>query len=82
MTSRSRDQAGVYVNGVKVKDICSSPWGIGVYTLEYEDGPESIYGYPPVSMNPHDFEPDTECCTPEEIAEWEAACVQWDSDES
>lgn len=73
----SEKLTGLYVNGVKVKDICSSPWGIGTYTLEYEDGPESTYGYPPTSMNPYDFLPDRECCTPGELAAWQEAKTLW-----
>lgn len=53
---------------------CGSPWGIGVYTIEGE----SIYGYPPRDMNPHDFDPDPECCLADEIAAWKAACAAWD----
>ena len=29
--------------------------------------------------DPRDFTPDTEDCTPEEIAAWEAACAEWDA---
>jgi hypothetical protein len=46
----------------------------------FEDGPENIYGYPPTDMNPHDFNPDHECCTPAEIAAWNAARERWDAD--
>lgn len=41
---------------------------------------ESIYGFPCVE-NPHDFSPDRECCTPEEIAFWEDAKKRWDAGE-
>jgi hypothetical protein len=37
---------------------------------------EAIYGYPCVS-DPHDFTPDVECSSPEEIATWERACVTY-----
>jgi hypothetical protein len=75
----SEREPGVYVNGVKVKDICSSPWGIGVYTVKFEEGPESIYGYPPTDMDPNDFAPDYQCCAPAEIAAWKAALEAWES---
>jgi hypothetical protein len=39
---------------------------------------EAVYGFPCVE-NPHDFIPDTECCTPEEIAFWEEAKRRWDA---
>jgi len=38
------------------------------------------YGFPCVE-NPHDFSPDEECCTPEEIAFWEDAKKRWDAGE-
>ncbi len=41
---------------------------------------ESVYGFPCVE-NPHDFEPDQECCTPAEIAFWEDAKKRWDAGE-
>jgi len=41
---------------------------------------EAHYGYPVVE-NPHDFDPDLECCTPEEIANHKAACEAWDRGE-
>ena len=41
---------------------------------------EGIYGFPCVE-NPHDFTPDEECCTPEEIAFWEDAKKRWDAGE-
>jgi hypothetical protein len=73
-------KTGVYVNGVKVKDICSSPWGIGTYTVDWGDGPEPMYGFPSPIMNPHDFAPDHQCCTPEELAAWRAALTAWDEE--
>lgn len=36
----------------------------------------SVYGFPCV-VNPHDFSPDAECCSPEEIAAHKAACENW-----
>jgi hypothetical protein len=39
-----------------------------------------VYGFPCVE-NPHDFSPDRESCTPEEIAFWEDACKRWDAGE-
>lgn len=42
---------------------------------EYED---VVYGFPCVE-NPHDFSPDSECCTPKEIAFHEDAKRRWDS---
>lgn len=41
---------------------------------------EAIYGFPCVE-NPHDFTPDSECCTPAEIAFWEDAKKRWDAGE-
>lgn len=41
---------------------------------------ETVYGFPCVE-NPHDFTPDPECCTPEEIAFWEEAKKRWDEGE-
>jgi hypothetical protein len=41
---------------------------------------EAVYGFPCVE-NPHDFEPDRECCTDAEIAYWEQAKVRWDAGE-
>jgi hypothetical protein len=41
---------------------------------------EPVYGLPCVE-NPHDFEPDQECCTPAEIAFWEDAKKRWDAGE-
>ena len=38
---------------------------------------EAIYGFPCVE-NPHDFSPDPESCTPQEIAFWEDAKKRWD----
>lgn len=41
---------------------------------------EGCYGFPCVE-DPHDFTPDEECCTPEEIALWEDAKKRWDAGE-
>lgn len=41
---------------------------------------EPHYGYPVVE-NPHDFDPDPECCTPQEIAIHKVACEAWDRGE-
>jgi hypothetical protein len=41
---------------------------------------EAVYGFPCVE-NPHDFTPDEESCTPEEIAFWEDAKKRWDAGE-
>lgn len=41
---------------------------------------EGLYGFPCVE-NPHDFTPDEECSTPEEIAFWEDAKKRWDAGE-
>ena len=41
---------------------------------------EPIYGFPCVE-NPHDFEPDRDSCTPEEIAFWENSKKRWDAGE-
>lgn len=37
---------------------------------------EGCYGFPCVE-DPHDFTPDEESCTPEEIAFWEDAKKRW-----
>jgi hypothetical protein len=41
---------------------------------------EAVYGFPCVE-NPHDFTPDSQCCTPTEIAFWEDAKKRWDAGE-
>jgi hypothetical protein len=73
---------GVYVDGVKVKDICSSPWGVGTYKVdttgwnpaEIEDYGDEAYGYPnPDRVHPLDFRPDLECVTSMELEAWFAA---------
>lgn len=51
---------------------CGSSWGIGVYETGIEEV-GSIYGFPPRDLDPHDFCPDYECCSDEEIADWEKA---------
>ena len=45
-----------------------------------ESAKEPVYGFPCVE-NPHDFEPDRESCTDEEIAFWEDAKKRWDAGE-
>ena len=57
-----------------IKRPCGSPWGVGVYVYDGEE----IYGYGCVD-NPHDFTPDEECCTAEEISAWKQACADWDA---
>jgi hypothetical protein len=47
---------------------------------EYEYISDCVYGFPCVE-NPHDFSPDGESCTPEEIAFWEDAKKRWDAGE-
>jgi hypothetical protein len=37
---------------------------------------QGSYGYPHVT-NPHDFSPDAECCSPEELAAHKRACETW-----
>jgi len=39
---------------------------------------DSTYG-PFAGGDPRNFEPDEECCTPEEIAAWKSACAEWDA---
>lgn len=46
--------------------------------LEMADECSCSYGYC-VSDDPRQFKPDEECCTPEEIARWKAACAEWDT---
>jgi hypothetical protein len=36
------------------------------------------YGYF-LGGDPRQFAPDEECCTPEEIARWQALCAEWDA---
>jgi hypothetical protein len=38
---------------------------------------EPIYGFPCV-IDPHDFTPDLEACTPEEVVAWKLDCERWD----
>lgn len=42
------------------------------------DGWRFGYGYF-LGGDPRHFRPDRQCCRPQEIAEWEAACVRWDA---
>lgn len=35
-----------------------------------------IYGFPCVE-DPHDFDPDAECCSPKEIEAWRTACLNY-----
>lgn len=72
-------EKGVVPEGVIV---CGSSWGMGVTTFPpgdeyYEFDPSgSIYGFG-MGGDPHDFEPDYESNSPEEIKAWEdakAAC--------
>ena len=41
---------------------------------------EIMYGVFP-GGDPRDFKPDEECCSPEEIAAWKAACEEWERGE-
>lgn len=65
---------------------CGSPWGIGVTTFTPEEaeafGIDSVYGYGNREGNPHNFQPDEECCSAEEIAAWRKACDEWDAAEA
>lgn len=45
-----------------------------------ERSEQAHYGYPVVE-DPHDFDPDREVCTAEEIANHKAACEAWDRGE-
>lgn len=60
---------------------CGSPWGIGGYYHCHDEacfcGGQAVYGFPPRGMNPEDFTPDEESCTPHEIASWEEALALW-----
>ena len=42
---------------------------------------ESGYGYGYRGLNPHQYVPDHECCTPEEIQRWKDACEMVDRGE-
>lgn len=42
--------------------------------------PHVTYGYYP-GGDPRDFDPDPECCTPEEMAAHKAACESWERGE-
>lgn len=58
--------------------LCGSSWGIGSYTHTTSDG-DVIHGYGLFyPENPHDFTPDVDCCTPEEIENHRKACEDWD----
>jgi len=39
------------------------------------------YGYAPRGIDPRDFTPNDESCSPAEIAEWRAACEAWERGE-
>lgn len=53
-------------------------FGIGTYKYIDENGKED-FGYGFWSpQNPHDFFPDHELCTPEEIERHKKACEEWD----
>ena len=60
---------------------CGSPWGMGAYYHCHDEtcfcGGESFYGFPPDEMNPEDFTPDFESCTPKELAAYEEALRVW-----
>jgi hypothetical protein len=61
---------------------CGSSWGIGACRYFDEDGQEQMgYGFASPE-NPHDFFPDPESCTPEEIAAHAKAKADWDEAQS
>lgn len=37
---------------------------------------QPVYGFPCV-INPHDFDPDRDCCSPAEIEAWQRAKANW-----
>ncbi len=43
--------------------------------------PMPTYGYYPGGTDPRDFHPDSECCTPAEMAAHKAACEAWERGE-
>jgi hypothetical protein len=45
-------------------------------SCECQDGWIMGYGYFP-GGDPRNYSPDGECCSPEEIAAWKAACNRW-----
>jgi len=60
---------------------CGSPWGIGGYYHCHDsacfcEGRE-VYGFPPSEMNPEDFTPDEDSCTPKELAAHAEALAVW-----
>lgn len=58
--------------GEVVAIACGSAWGVGTYdTGDPEWG--VLYGFAPTNIDPHDFWPDEESCSPQEIAAWRAA---------
>lgn len=58
---------------------CGHSWGIGTYKYKDENGNEEIgYGLGYRPQNPHDFFPDRECCTIEEISAHREACRIYD----
>lgn len=59
---------------------CGSSWGIGVYTIREAGQEMLIYGFPPKDMDPHDFSPDWECCTANELEAWKHAKEHWSKD--
>jgi len=59
---------------------CGSKWGMGVTTLSEKDakeyGMDSIYGFGHDNTDPHDFSPDYESNTEDEIEAWKKAKVE------
>lgn len=59
-------------NGQVVAIVCGSSWGVGVYDTGTEEF-GVLYGFPPRNLDPHDFTPDFESCSPAEVKAWREA---------
>ena len=59
--------------------LCGSSWGIGGYRVFNEETREWEWQYGLYKpQNPHDFSPDYENCTKEEISNWMRDLEAWD----
>lgn len=62
---------------------CGHSWGIGTYRVPEEfrqEFGEFGYGIGVRPENPHDFWPDVEACSQEELAAHAEACRAWDAE--
>lgn len=62
-----------------VAHVCGSRWGIGVYDYVDENGErQEGYGFF-TGANPNHFQPDYQCCSEEEIRNWELDKLMWNA---